>query len=1657
MSRTIDQRVVEMQFDNERFEKNVGESISTLDKLKSALHFKGTEDNFSAVEMATNKLGKSFSALEKITTGAFMRMGNDIEQWAAKTLKAMSGIDNLREGFKKFSDITESTGTLLSQGFDRNDVERELERLNWFTDETSYNLTDMVSNISKFTAAGQNLEDSSDAMMGIALWAALSGQNAGTASRAMYQLAQAMGTFMKRQDWMSIQNANMDTVEFREKALEAAVAAGTLQKNAQGMYRSIAEGAKDTSWFSRDQFVESLTEGQWFTKDVMMTVFRDYSAAVNQVYDYVNEHQGVTASQAIEILELSGAIDEFGLKAFRAGQEARTWGAAVDSVKDALSTGWMSIFQYIFGNYEEATKFYTTLANDFYDIFVEPVNSLIDVFEGWYNQGGRSTFISGLIDMIETAQDFTASLGETFDRVFFLHDSGSKMDFTAGIDEAGMDRRMAKMLEYAQEAEDAVDLSDDEIIYNNKVTALMKLTNGFRKFVDVIVTANENSGGFQRALAGVAAVFDIVRNAIGSFFKAIGPLFGGLSTVVGWVLDILGGVGDKLVALNAAIKKGNWFGKFFKSLLKPLYNLKNAIKQFIDAFLPKFMERWANLKERLKGTEGQFKSLTDKIKGYWETLKTKWENLFTNFDANKLVDNLFKAWDKLKDLMYDLFGIEKGKFGEWFGEKLAKAEEDLDRFTSWAKEKFEWLWENTKYYFGLMTTWIETHWGDITSFLKGAFETIGGFFKGLWQGIKGFFGESDDGTSGFESMVETFKVLGETLGKIFGWLLKALKPLTDGIKNTLESMSFDNIGDFLLGGGILGIGIAFKNFASPFKAAGGFLDSLADVLNGFTNTLNADALKKAATAVAILVGSIFVLISMPEGKMYSSAIVLGTIIEILAQAMKKLSGFTRKTTWKKGDGLSLSGSSAGGVILSMAIGMFIIAGALRMIAKIPEQELYRAATVIGVLMYVLSLVAKSLSRNVHKVGKVGSGNAFIKAGMTGTFIALAIFLVALVSSIKKIADLQKDKSVDFDKAIWWVVGILAGFVILVGVMNKIQGNKVASGTWLTVLAIAGGIYITVRAMERIAQLTTGENKISSQTMGQLIGMLIVMLLGFAAIMAAMRNATFENGGKMALGIIIIAGVMAALAYGLAEFAKYTAGVDLEPALVTLGALILVMAVIVALLGRSKKIDSKKLLGLGASLAAIAVSIAIMAGALFILSKAVGGKGWGELLKIGGAFAAIVAAVAILGKLGYGDVGTGLEKLGKALMFVGISVAAAGIGLLAGAEAIKLFGDSTTDFKKAGENISTFITEIVDRTPEWLMHILSGIIESLGTIVAGLISGIIRAAIQVLEGLLGNEQLPELINKAITVLCDIIDIITSRVGDLVKSIGGLVLAILTELNKWVAANGSEITKQLHEALQNIWNIIVEFFSPLGEKIFGTSWGEEGGLKDKLLNDFVPWFEGTFLFWLAAKGLVAAAAFDPIILKIVLIIGLLTAALAILPEVLGVSGLLDKDRYNYSGTDEKAIKNRLRKYYQLHYEEETGDEMPDEGGGSRAWSARRDKWVAAQVEQAYAQGYDAGENSLFRQGELQTLDPPKMVAEANSYTNTSGQMAQDVERYLEEHGGKAPYAPGVDIEQNFSVTYGTAPKDVVENYRQTRSFFGVLTNGLTDAVTRAVGGG
>ncbi|NCU31626.1 MAG: hypothetical protein EOM23_01520, partial [Candidatus Moranbacteria bacterium] len=548
MSRFVDERVVEMSFDNKRFESNVKTSMRTINDLKNSLDFSGTSSkinkefsnfNTNGLQGALAVARGGFTTLEIVAISAISNITNRIIDLGIQMVSSLS-VDQISSGWAKFGQTAVSEATLLAQGFSQLDVTETLEKLLWYSDETSYSFTDMVDNMSKFTASGQGLEDSAKAMMGIANWAALSGQNASVASRAMYQLSQAMSTGSVRlMDYKSIQNANMDTKEFRETALETAVALEQLIQNADGTYTTLTGKT-----FNTGQFTTELDE-LWFTSDVLMKTLEKYSSGSEKLYDKIASDDEInTASEAIE--KYGEELDDFELKAFLAAQEARTFKDAIVAVKDAVASGWMNIFTNIFGSVNEAKVLWTNFANELYDVFMDGLWTKIDILSIWSENGGRD-------DLFANTEENTGAFWNLFNAILAIKDLiGGSWQRVFGFSDLEV---------YEEMTEDIAE-------------KLKTLTENLKTWTEGLFLSEEAVESITNIFNGLFSILKLVGNTIVSVWRGFAPIFDLINPVISYTLYILGLLGKEITEFTETTT-------VFEKITKNLQSFFNAIINFV--------------------------------------------------------------------------------------------------------------------------------------------------------------------------------------------------------------------------------------------------------------------------------------------------------------------------------------------------------------------------------------------------------------------------------------------------------------------------------------------------------------------------------------------------------------------------------------------------------------------------------------------------------------------------------------------------------------------------------------------------------------------------------------------------------------------------------------------------------------------------------------------------------------------------------------------------------------------------------------------------------------------------------------------------------------------------------------------------------------------
>ena len=277
MSTTIDERVVEMRFDNSHFEKHTRETLSTLDKLKQKLNLTGASKGLENINASANKVNMSnlsngvetvrtkFSALSVIGVTALANITTAAIAAGTKIASALF-IDPVKMGFQEYETQINAVQTILAntqkEGTNIEIVNKALDELNKYADQTIYNFTEMTRNIGTFTAAGVKLDTSVKAIKGIANLAAVSGSTSQQASTAMYQLSQALSSgTVKLMDWNSVVNAGMGGQVFQDAIKETARIHGV---------------AIDEMIEEHGSFRDTLQEG-WFTAEILTDTLEKFT------------------------------------------------------------------------------------------------------------------------------------------------------------------------------------------------------------------------------------------------------------------------------------------------------------------------------------------------------------------------------------------------------------------------------------------------------------------------------------------------------------------------------------------------------------------------------------------------------------------------------------------------------------------------------------------------------------------------------------------------------------------------------------------------------------------------------------------------------------------------------------------------------------------------------------------------------------------------------------------------------------------------------------------------------------------------------------------------------------------------------------------------------------------------------------------------------------------------------------------------------------------------------------------------------------------------------------------------------------------------------------------------------------------------------------
>ena len=523
MSKTIDERVVEMRFDNKQFESNVQTSLSTIEKLKKSLDMDGATKGLESIDSTAKKVDMSglgsavetvktrFSALEVMAVTALANITNSVVNTGKQMLRSLT-IEPIADGFNEYElTLNAIQTTMAGTGKTAKEVENQLKKLDEYADKTVYSSADMFNNLPKFTNAGVEIEQATTAMVGIANATALAGGDARQASIAFYNLGQAIGTgYLSRMDYNSINNAGIATMEWKNQMVEAALAAGTLTEAGDGLYK-----AGNKTFTLQQLFIDGLQE-QWATTDVMMKVFQDYGDETTEI----------------------------GAKAYSAAQDLRTFSMMMDSLKATAGTGWKDTWQILFGDLDEAKELWTELGNVIGGFISAQADARNEMLQGWKDLGGRTKLIEALKNAFEGVQSVIKPIYEAFREIFPPTTAQQLYDITENL---------------------------------RKFTANLKLSD--------TASANLKSTfkGLFAILDIVKQAFSAIFTAIRPLFGGFGTLGDGILGFTGGIGNAIVAFDEFIKTSGAFQKVGEGIATVIQTIMTALSTLKNKIKEKFES------------------------------------------------------------------------------------------------------------------------------------------------------------------------------------------------------------------------------------------------------------------------------------------------------------------------------------------------------------------------------------------------------------------------------------------------------------------------------------------------------------------------------------------------------------------------------------------------------------------------------------------------------------------------------------------------------------------------------------------------------------------------------------------------------------------------------------------------------------------------------------------------------------------------------------------------------------------------------------------------------------------------------------------------------------------------------------------------------------------
>lgn len=1436
MSTTIDERVVEMRFDNKQFESNVQTSLSTLDRLKKSLNLSGAAKGFDEIDSASKKVNMNglanavesvrlkFSALEVMAVTALANITNSALNAGKRIVSALT-IDPIKTGFQEYETQIGAVQTILAntqhEGTNLQQVNRALDELNTYADKTIYNFTEMTRNIGTFTAAGVNLQTSVDSIKGIANLAAVSGSTSQQASTAMYQLSQALAAGkVSLMDWSSVVNAGMGGKVFQDALVRTSELLGTGAKNAINMYGS---------------FRESLTKGEWLTTEVLTETLKQFAGAYSEA-DLIQ--QGFSESQAKEIAQMAKTAEE-------AATKVKTFTQLWDTLKESAQSGWTATWEILIGDFEEAKDLLSEVSETIGNVIGEAAQARNDLLSGGLSSGWKQLLNQGIADeagYIESIQEVARKSGDAFDKMVADSDNFSdalKKGLQEGVISSetlsdavhnlrdkmtGMSQEERKAAGYTSEMVEQIEKLDEglkngsvsmdeftekilkpsgreNLIQSiwNAAKGLMSVitpikeafrdifppmtseqlyafTEALRNLTERMKLSETTSENLKRTFKGLFAVLDIIKQAVSAVFNAVGSLLGGVGDLGAGILGVTGTFGDWLVKLDEFIKQGDVFNKVLGTIVSVIKTVATAIRDFV-------------------------KVVAEKI-------------AFPGFELfHSLLERLHARMSQIGDAAGGMKSSVSSAF-EAMGNALANCQ-------------FMQL--------------LQAVWDAVKAIAGGIADAMGKVGSSLISSI---------GNADFSGVIDLLN------GISFGAIAVGITKFVGAIKEQLDS-----------------IGSIKESFI-------GILDSVRGCFEAYQSQLQAGTLLKIASAIAILVASLVALSLIDSAKLSAA---LGAITVLFADLMASMAIFNK-----------ISGMASGVIrsttaMLAISTAVLILASALKKLGDLDAKQLATGLTGVVGLTATMIVAAKSLSKG---------GPTIIKGASQMVIFAAAIKVLAsacedlsaldwegLAKGLVGVGVLLAEVSLFMNTAKFsgQSVTTATGIVILSGAIKILASacEDFAQMNWGEIGRGLTSIGIVLAEIVAFTRLTGNAQHVIA-TSAALIGIGAAMKI----LAAAVKDFSAMNWSELAVGLVGMAGALAAVTIAVNFMPKNM--IAIGTGLIAVSTALLIMASALENMGGMEWNEiAKGLVALGGSLGIMAVGLRAMTGtlsgsaamlvaasALAILTPVLsilGAMSWTAIVKglvsLAGAFTVIGVAGAVLTPLVPTILG-----LSGAMALIGVAVLGLGAGLLAAGTGLSAIAVGFTALAAAGTagatavvaSLTVIITGIADLIPAIVAKIGEAIVEFCKVIAnsAGEIGNAVKEVVLTLVDVL-VECVPAIADGALKLIAGVLEALVQYTPQIVDSLFQFLIGVL-----------EGIARNLPGLIQAAIDVLMAFFAGIVDALKGIDTAT-------LLQGIV----GIGLLAAIMAALSAVAALVPGAMVGVLGMGLVIAELALVLAAVG----------------------------------------------------------------------------------------------------------------------------------------------------------------------------